>query len=114
MSAGSLADGSPGDSPQPTYRWGAIVYNGPDPKSRDMVYPLPLLPARSILLLLIWSPCLVAQDASQQKLVELREKKLGAAFLKKAPWQTDFDQARAFAKERGQLLFVYFTRSFAP
>jgi len=79
-----------------------------------MMCQFPFLPIRCLLFLLVGSAGLVAQEGSQEKLVGLREKKLGAAFLQKAPWQTDFDKAKAVAKKRGQLLFVYFTRSFAP
>ncbi len=55
-----------------------------------------------------------AQSAKQKRLVELRQKKLSSAFLSKAAWQSDFDQAQAAAKKRKQYIFAYFTRSFAP
>ncbi|MFN0207909.1 MAG: hypothetical protein ACKVS6_16500 [Planctomycetota bacterium] len=48
-------------------------------------------------------------DDLQKKL----EDKLAQPFLKKAPWLTDFDKAKAEAKKSNKLLFVYFSRSYA-
>ena len=73
-----------------------------------------VLPIGSIFFLLVAAPDLVGQAASQEKLIELRKKKLASAFLQKAAWQTDFDKAQALAKKTRQHIFVYFTRSFAP
>ena len=109
-----LVSASCGDSTQATDRQRAIVCTDPDPESRVMVNHLPHLSIYLLLMLLAGTPGLTAQDVSQEKLVALRDKKMGSAFLRAAPWQTDFDQAKAAAKERGQLIFVYFTRSFAP
>lgn len=35
--------------------------------------------------------------------------KLASPFLKKAPWILDWDEAKAAAKKREQLIFGYFT-----
>lgn len=42
------------------------------------------------------------------------EEKLGKDFVKNAEWTTDFDAAKAKAKESGKPIFGYFTRSYAP
>ncbi len=57
---------------------------------------------------------LPAQDKEQERLIRQREQKLKANFLKKADWITDYDQARAKAKQEDKMIFVYFTRSYAP
>lgn len=53
------------------------------------------------------------QGPSQAELVEMRTKKLAKPVFQKAPWVTDYDQARRQAKQEGKLLFTYFTRSYA-
>lgn len=50
------------------------------------------------------------QDKNQAKY----EAKLAGAWLKKAPWVTDYDVARATADEKGLPILAYFTRSYAP
>lgn len=55
-----------------------------------------------------------AQDDAQQKLIEQRDKKLAADFLKNADWITSYDEALAAAKETGKPVFAYFTRSYSP
>jgi hypothetical protein len=57
---------------------------------------------------------LTALAARAQSFEEKLEKKLEAPFLKKAPWVLDYDEARKIAKEKGRVVFAYFTRSFAP
>ena len=52
-------------------------------------------------------------QGDESALIEKRDKKLQEAFLKKAAWLTDFDDAKAKAKEDGKLIFTYFTRSYA-
>ena len=42
------------------------------------------------------------------------EEKLAKDFVESGGWRLDYAQARAEAKEKDQLLFVYFTRTFAP
>ena len=60
------------------------------------------------------TPAQVGQKADpQQDLIDKKEKKLASEFLKKAPWTTDFDAARAAAKKSGEVIFAYFTRSYA-
>lgn len=54
-----------------------------------------------------------AEEEQQKAWTELRDKKLQAEFLKKAPWFTDYEKALAEAKKSGRLIFAYFTRSFA-
>ena len=51
---------------------------------------------------------------SQESLIQKRDHKLAAEWLKSAPWITDYDQARAQAKASGKLIFAYFTRSYSP
>ena len=41
------------------------------------------------------------------------EHKLEQPFLKKAPWIKEWDEAKAAAKKNNQLIFAYFTRSYA-
>ena len=71
----------------------------------------------SALLVLGLSPAaLLAQQPappSQDELIQKRDAKLKAAFFSKATWITDYDQARAEAKKRGQPIFGYFSRSYA-
>ncbi len=50
---------------------------------------------------------------SQEELVKQREEKLAKPVFKKAPWITDYDEARATAKKEGKPIFAYFTRSYA-
>ena len=48
---------------------------------------------------------------------ELRAKldeKLAKPFVKSGGWRLDYDKARKEAAENDKLLFVYFTRTFAP
>ena len=54
-----------------------------------------------------------AQQPSQEKLPDMREKKLAADFFKKATWITDFAKAKEEAKKSDKPIFAYFTRSFA-
>jgi hypothetical protein len=54
-----------------------------------------------------------AQSRPDEKpLVEARDNKLKAEFLKKAAWFTDYDKALAEAKKGNKLVFVYFTRTY--
>ena len=56
------------------------------------------------------SPALAEEDAT---LVQKRDEKLQAEWLKKAAWITDYDKALAEAKASGKPIFAYFTRSYA-
>ncbi len=55
-----------------------------------------------------------AGAARAQSLEEKRDQKLASAFMKKAPWLSDYDAARAEAKKSGKAIFGYFTRSYSP
>ena len=61
---------------------------------------------RSLAALLSLAVAVSAQDSTQD---ELLAKKLAAPFLQKAAWHTDWDAAKAAAKQSGRLLFAYFT-----
>ncbi|HMQ22049.1 MAG TPA: hypothetical protein PKE00_06135 [Planctomycetota bacterium] len=50
------------------------------------------------------------QDAMKENL----EKKLASEFLKKTNWKTDYAATLAAAKKSGEVIFAYFTRSYAP
>jgi hypothetical protein len=54
-----------------------------------------------------------AADPDQKALAQKRNDKLASPFLKKAPWLTDYDKARAEGRKTGKLIFAYFTRSYA-
>ncbi|MBI5365799.1 MAG: hypothetical protein HZA54_02080 [Planctomycetes bacterium] len=62
------------------------------------------------LLVAIAAPRVRAEETLEQK----RDQKLQSAFLKQAPWFTDYDKARAEAKSSGKPIFAYFTRSYSP
>ena len=70
--------------------------------------------ALSVLLpvLVAFSSPAIAQDR-QAELKNKLNKKLAEPWVKKAPWITDYDKARAEAKKSGKLIFAYFTRSYA-
>jgi len=55
-----------------------------------------------------------AQGASQADLKEKYADKLALEFVDYGGWITDYDAARAKAKEEGKVLFVYFSRSYSP
>ena len=57
---------------------------------------------------------LAAPGFAQGDLEAKLEQKLAKDFVKNAAWVMDFDAAKAKAKESGKLIFVYFTRSYAP
>lgn len=42
------------------------------------------------------------------------EEKLSLEFVKSGGWLLDYDEARARAAKEKKVLFVYFTRTFAP
>ena len=70
-----------------------------------------LLPLAALLASLL--PAQNQSPPSQDVLKQKRTEKLAKEVFKKAPWLTDFDEARAQAKKEGKLLFTYFTRSYA-
>lgn len=65
---------------------------------------------------LLWSAPAFAQDdeARQVELQKKFDRKMEKPFIAHGKWLTDYDQARKLAKQEGKLLFVYFTRSYAP
>lgn len=63
-----------------------------------------------VVALLLAIPSLGFADSLEER----RDKKLQSAFLKQAPWFTDYDKARAEAAKAGKLIFAYFSRSYAP
>ena len=63
---------------------------------------------------LLLVPALSAQGSSQVDLKRKYEEKLSHEFVDFGGWITDYDEARAKAKAEGKVLFVYFSRSYAP
>jgi len=55
-----------------------------------------------------------ATSSYAQTFEDLYQKKLEKDFFKNAAWVLDYDQALAKAKESKKLIFVYFSRSYAP
>ena len=58
-----------------------------------------------------------AQDdaaSRQQVLIARKKAALEKPFLGVAKWTTDFDAAKAQAKQTGKPIFAYFSRSFRP
>ncbi|MBK8974515.1 MAG: hypothetical protein IPM29_01175 [Planctomycetes bacterium] len=49
-----------------------------------------------------------------EDLVKKRDEKMKSEWLQQASWTTDYDAARAQAKETGKVIFAYFTRSYSP
>lgn len=56
----------------------------------------------------------LAAAAAAGELEDAFEAKLEKDFAKNAEWTTDFDAAKARAKEAGKPIFAYFTRSYSP
>ena len=54
-----------------------------------------------------------AGTAFADTLEQKRDAKLAEGWLSKSAWLTDWDKARAEAKESGKPIFGYFTRSYA-
>ncbi len=56
---------------------------------------------------------LVSVLVRRENSVEARlQAKLAEPWFGKAPWLTDYDEARAAARVNGKLIFAYFTPSF--
>ena len=55
-----------------------------------------------------------AQAQHQDQLKANLENKLAKEFVESGAWRLDYDEARAEAAREKKLLFVYFTRTFAP
>jgi len=60
------------------------------------------------------SPALDAQDTSTEELVAKLEEKLAKPFVAEGLWLLDYEAALAQASAEGKLVFVYYTRSYAP
>ncbi len=60
------------------------------------------------------SVLLLAAAARAGDLEDKLDEKLKKDFVGNAAWTTDFDAAKAKAKETGKVIFAYFTRSYAP
>ncbi|MCC6737526.1 MAG: hypothetical protein IT452_00655 [Planctomycetia bacterium] len=68
----------------------------------------------AVLLALLAPAFALAGEPSQDELKKKKEEVLKDAFLKKAPWNLDYDKALAEAKKTGKPVFAYFSRSYAP
>lgn len=64
----------------------------------------------------LWCTPVMAQDddAYQAEMQTKFDQKMEKPFIAYGGWLTDYAQAREIAKQEGKLLFVYFTRSYAP
>ncbi len=67
---------------------------------------------RGAVMALALTPVLSAQ--SQSELKAKYDEKLSHEFVEYGGWTTDYDAARKKAEEEGKVLFVYFSRSYAP
>ena len=55
------------------------------------------------------------QSESEVKTLQRKfDAKLKKSFVSFGGWETDFDMARARARKEDKVLFVYFSRSYAP
>lgn len=54
----------------------------------------------------------IPQD-QQAKFIELRDEKLADPVFKKSDWTFDYNDALERAKKEDQVIFAYFTRSYA-
>jgi len=65
---------------------------------------------------ILWVATAAAQEDGvlQAELQEKFEHKMESAFASSGSWLTDYELARKIAKQEGKLMFVYFTRSYAP
>ena len=60
------------------------------------------------------SVLLLSALAGAGELEDKLDEKLKKEFVTKAAWTTDFEAAKAKAKESGKVIFGYFTRSYNP
>ena len=63
---------------------------------------------------LLFAPGIAAESTTTDDLQAKYEKKLAKEFVGYGNWITDYDQALSTAKEQEKVLFVYFSRSYAP
>lgn len=66
-----------------------------------------------LLATLTLSASALAQGKSQEELIKLRDEKLAKPVFDLAAWNTDYDAVREEAKKSNELIFAYFTRSYA-
>lgn len=69
---------------------------------------------RAALVSLCAAPAAFAGTSAADDLEERYREKLTHEFIEHGGWVTDYDEARATAKKEGKVLFVYFSRSYAP
>ena len=77
----------------------------------------PVAAALSLVLLgsVLWLGPLAPSAAQETDDLQAKlDDKLAKSFVTHGNWITDYDEARRIAKEEGKLMFVYFTRSYAP
>ena len=55
-----------------------------------------------------------AQSDEVKQLIQNRDHKLSAPFLRSANWNTSYEDAKKAAEASGKLILGYFTRSYAP
>lgn len=65
-------------------------------------------------LALLAASAFAQQPPTVEELKNRRDAKLKSAFLKAAPWTTDYDAAQEKAFDEDKLIFAYFTRSYSP
>jgi hypothetical protein len=70
-----------------------------------------IVPVAALLASLL--PAQNAPEPTPEELTAKRTEKLAKPVFTKAPWVTDYDQAREQAKKENKLVFAYFTRSYA-
>jgi len=68
----------------------------------------------SLALLAALAPLATPAAQDQADLRARYEEKLSHDFVGYGGWITDYDEARAKAKAENKVLFVYFSRSYAP
>lgn len=83
----------------------------PGPNRNQSMLSLTKLLAPALIGLALTAPA-AAQD--QAALQDRLEAKLAKSFVTHGNWVLDYDDARKIAKQEGKLIFVYFTRSYAP
>ncbi len=76
-----------------------------------------LIALASLLLCLLSAAPPQERDSSPEEQAKFKrnlEEKLSLEFVKSGGWLLDYDEARALAAKEKKILFVYFTRTFAP
>ena len=55
-----------------------------------------------------------AQEPAQESLVDQYQHKIERPFVTVGGWLVDYEAALARARDEGKVVFVYYTRSYAP